>query len=174
MDDLVAYDPKLANKLRSKPSEFLPILEEAATLVAKTEFSLSEEQKRNPVYLQTVQILLRSSANAIAIRQLNSSHVSHLVMVSGIVISASKTMAKATHLTIKCKNADCNHEMEITCSDGFGGANLPSRCKKEEETAGTLNAIKCGNNPYIIVGEKSRYCDHQVLKLQESPETIPT
>lgn len=62
--------------------------------------------------------------------------------------------------------------MEIACSSGFGGANIPKRCIEEERQA--KKEFRCGPNPYLIVGDKSRYCDHQVLKLQESPETVPT
>ncbi len=124
---------------------------------------------------QQVQILLKSSGNAFPIRSLNSTHVGRLVIVAGIVISASRVNAKATHLAVVCKNPECRYSkepLEIPCSSGFGGANIPKRCIEEERRAD--KTFRCGPNPYLIVGDKSRYCDHQVLKLQESPETVPT
>ena len=173
LDDLMAFDSKLANQVQANPTDFFPYLEAAATQTAREEFAVAENQHlvdRSP----QVQILVRSSGNAFPIRQLNSTHVGRLVMVPGIVISASRVQAKPTAIMVQCKNPDCRHEMEIACSSGFGGANIPSICQKQLQHAGTENQINCGSNPYLILADKSRFCDHQVLKIQESPETVPT
>jgi hypothetical protein len=159
LDDLAAFDPELANTLQRAPSDFIPVLEAAATETAVKEFTSGAGQTQQPV-----QILLKSSGNAFPIRALNSTHVGRLVMVPGIVISASRVQAKATHIAVVCKNPECRYAkepLEIPCSTGFGGANIPKRCIEEERK--NEKTFKCGSNPYLIVGDKSRYCDHQVF-----------
>ncbi len=159
LDDLAAFDPELANTLQRAPSDFIPVLEAAATETAVKEFTGGAGQTQKPV-----QILLKSSGNAFPIRALNSTHVGRLVMVPGIVISASRVQAKATHIAVVCKNPECRYAkepLEIPCSTGFGGANIPKRCIEEERK--NEKTFKCGPNPYLIVGDKSRYCDHQVF-----------
>lgn len=168
LDDLAAMKSDLANTIQRAPSDFIPVMEIAATETALREFGAGLAQPG-----QQVQILLKSSGNAFPIRSLNSTHVGKLVIVAGIVISASRVQAKATHISVVCKNPECRYSkdmLEIPCSSGFGGANIPKRCIEEERLAGDKTRKKCGPSPYLIVGDKSRYCDHQVLKLQESPE----
>ncbi len=182
LDDLAAFDPTLANLLVADPSGLIPLLEGAVTLTAQAEFAGAPPSDglpgaAPPQQHQQVQILLRSSGSALPIRHLDSTHVGRLVMVAGIVISASRVHAKPTHVAVVCKNAECRYHsepLEIPCSSGFGGANIPKRCIEEERRRNNDKNFKCGPDPYLIIGDKSRYCDHQVLKLQESPETIPT
>lgn len=179
LDDLVNFDASLANRVQEKPATYLPILEQVATETAEEEFSapiagakdaLQRQQQPN---LRHVQVLLRSSGNVIPLRQLSSAHVGRLVMVPGIVISASRVQAKATHLLLRCQR--CNHEVEVSCNAGFGGATLPPQCfAKMRQLGGTPNPLDCPAFPYQIVAHKSRYVDHQVLKLQEPPEAVPT
>ncbi len=175
LDELAAFDASLANVLQADPAEYIPLLEQAATTTAQAEFAGAGDGGQQQGINQQVQLLLRSSGNAFPIRQLNSTHVGRLVMVPGIVISASRVHAKATHVSVFCKNPECRYHtdpLEIACSSGFGGANIPKRCVEEEQSSN--KNLKCGPSPYVIVGDRSRYCDHQVLKLQESPETVPT
>lgn len=40
--------------------------------------------------------------------------------------------------------------------------------------SGRKGGDKCPPDPYVIITEQSKFADHQVLKLQEDPESIPT
>lgn len=105
----------LTSAAAENPSEYLPLLELVATETAREEFAAPAGDALADGE-QHVQVVLRSSGNSIPIRQLSSVHVSRLVMVPGIVISASRVQAKATHLFLRCKNRECNDEMEVKVS----------------------------------------------------------
>ena len=54
------------------------------------------------------QVQIQSDENPRMLRELQSNLVGHLVVIPGIITSASKTSIKATKVTYKCKN--CGHE----------------------------------------------------------------
>ncbi len=91
--------------------------------------------------------------------------VSKLFVVSGIIISTTKPYIKASKLKLKCRNCLASRVIEIppgqypyvpTTCPGQGGSNQ-----------------KCPNDPFVALPE-SDVIDTQSLKIQESPEDIPT
>lgn len=59
----------------------------------------------------------------------------------------------------------------IVCPAAFVGVSLPSKCASN---SGGVNGTDCGNNSYVIMSDSCEYMDQQSLKLQESPEVVPT
>lgn len=59
----------------------------------------------------------------------------------------------------------------IICPAAFVGVSLPSKCANN---AGGAPGQDCGNNSYVIMSDSCEYMDQQSLKLQESPEVVPT
>ena len=57
---------------------------------------------------------------------MQAQYISKLVKVSGITIAASKTKAKATYVTLICKN--CKNLKIVPCRPGLGGAIVPRSC----------------------------------------------
>lgn len=57
---------------------------------------------------------------------LQADYISKLVKVSGITIAASRTKAKATYVTLLCKN--CRNVKMVPCRPGLGGAMVPRSC----------------------------------------------
>ena len=57
---------------------------------------------------------------------LQHSHISRLVCVSGIVTSTSRKQAKATTITVMCRN--CFTTKQIHVKPGFNGAQIPQNC----------------------------------------------
>lgn len=53
-------------------------------------------------------------------------YISKLVKISGITIAASRTKAKATYVTLLCKN--CRNVKLVPCRPGLGGAIIPRSC----------------------------------------------
>lgn len=85
------------------------------------------------------------------------------------MISATTLSAKATHLHLMCKG--CRHVRTMPINAGFSGVQLPRICgRQQDETAGEK---ECPLDPYMIVHEKSKFVDQQVLKLQEAPDAVP-
>lgn len=66
-----------------------------------------------------VQIMLTSEEDPVSMRSLGAQYLSKLVKISGITFAASRTKAKATYVTLLCKN--CKNVKVIPCRPGLGG-----------------------------------------------------
>ncbi len=96
---LNAFDEQLYEKLSYNPLEILKVMEGALKSYLKerkNEYSYSRDEEW--------QVVLRSDDNPIKIRDIKSSMVSRMFVVSGIIISSTKPYIKASKLKIQCKN----------------------------------------------------------------------
>ncbi|CAL0325649.1 unnamed protein product [Lupinus luteus] len=170
VEDLNSFDPELPAKLRSSPSDFLPLFETAAAQVLsglKTKV-VGDSGLMEDAATGDVQILLTSKEDAISMRSLGAQYISKLVKISGITIAASRTKAKATYVTLICKN--CKNGKQVPCRPGLGGAIVPRSCDHVPQPG----EEPCPIDPWLVVPDKSKYVDQQTLKLQENPEDVPT
>ncbi|GFR48027.1 hypothetical protein Agub_g9859 [Astrephomene gubernaculifera] len=176
LKDVRAASHRLADELEERPAEVLPLFEEAAYKVLQDKLATDEQGK--PAELPDVQILLYSSiplaqSQAMSIRDLESSRVSKLVLLTGIITAASKPRHKATYLTLQCKT--CRGCKRVNCKPGLGGTFMPGYCDLADRRApGGAGAEGCGPNPFVVLPEGSTFVDQQTLKLQEKPEDVPT
>ena len=165
-DHLIGYNETLNKNLMDAPSEMVPFFERAITDVAKRIVYL--EQSKVPANFPVCQLILRSGSSKLAIRELDADHISKIIRVSGIIISASVLHSKATSVQIMCRS--CRNTMRLNVNSGFGGVTLPAVCASQPAD-GEKN--ECPKDPYVIVHEKSQFIDQQTLKLQELPEMVP-
>ncbi|XP_024961246.1 DNA replication licensing factor MCM5 [Cynara cardunculus var. scolymus] len=172
LSDLLTYDKDqdLRDLLRKNPSDHLPLFETAAAEVnanLKSRVAGETGEMEEP---QTgeVQILLKSDEDPVSMRSLGAQYISKLVKISGITIAASRTKAKATYVTLLCKN--CKNVKVIPCRPGLGGAIVPRSC----DHVAQMGETPCPIDPWIVVPDRSKYVDQQTLKLQENPEDVPT
>ena len=86
--------------------------------------------------------------------------------VHGIVVSASRVQAKPTVVRIRCRSCGAERVLDMTRE-----AQLPHQCPGAADR--TL-ATPCPLDPYDVVAGECRCVDQQILKLQESPQSIPT
>lgn len=114
-----------------------------------------------------VQICLSWNAVPVQIRHLNAMHVSKLVCITGIVINSSRTSSKATNAWVQC--AYCHDEKRVPVKPGFSAIHIPKHCDGKGR-----DGKQCPPGSYVIVADKCSFIDQQTLKLQESPETVPT
>ena len=104
-----------------------------------------------------------------SLREINSGTIHQLIVVNGIIISATKSSIKMNKCTVQCKN--CGNLKTIEVKSGFSNISIPRQC--DNAKLPTENKEKCPLDSYHIVPEKSTYIDSQILKIQEPPETIP-
>jgi DNA replication licensing factor MCM5 len=104
-----------------------------------------------------------------SLREINSGTIHQLIVVNGIIISATKSSIKMNKCTVQCKN--CGNLKTIEVKSGFSNISIPRQC--DSAKLPTENKEKCPLDSYHIVPEKSTYIDSQILKIQEPPETIP-
>ena len=161
----------LTTNTTARPSPHPPVVsrDPQFELAAKEAADTITYPRDNEEKVRPIQITLRSQANPLPVRMLGAAQVSKMIKVSGIVISASSTRAKATNLTIQCRN--CRTTKEMPVKPGLNGSTLPRTCDRipvdaEEE--------RCPIDPYIILPDKCMCVDQQTLKLQELPEMVPT
>ncbi|XP_072953307.1 DNA replication licensing factor MCM5 [Typha angustifolia] len=170
MEDLDAFDAVLSDKIRKSPADYLPLFETAAAEVLASIRSKVEGdmgQMEEPVTGE-VQILLSSKENCVSMRSIGAEFMSKLVKIAGIVIAASRVKAKATYVTLMCKN--CKSIRIVPCRPGLGGAIVPRSCDHVPQPG----EEPCPVDPWIVAPDKSKYVDLQTLKLQENPEDVPT
>ncbi|KAK4479491.1 hypothetical protein RD792_015005 [Penstemon davidsonii] len=170
--DLISYDPDqtLPQLLRQNPADYLPLFETAAAEVLaglKSRVAGDSGEMEEPVPGE-VQVLLMSEEDPLSIRSLGAQYISKMVKISGIVIAASRIKAKATYVTLLCKN--CKNVKHVPCRPGLGGAIVPRTCDHIPQPGEEA----CPLDPWIVVPDKSKYVDQQTLKLQENPEDVPT
>lgn len=114
------------------------------------------------------QFLLKNYANPRSLRDLTSANIGQLVVIHGIIVSASKPQIKASQLVVQCRA--CGNIKSVNLASNKSGSAIPRIC---DSTQGP-NKEKCPLDSYVVVPEKCVYADQQTLKIQEAPEMIPT
>jgi DNA replication licensing factor MCM5 len=71
-----------------------------------------------------------------------------------------------------CRN--CKAIKRIRVSSGNSNITLPRKCDGGSRQAAGADAPKCPNDPFVPIPDASEYTNVQFLKLQESPEAVPT
>jgi len=87
---------------------------------------------------------------------MNSKMVGKLVVVPGIITSASRTSIKATSITWKC--SACDHTYAQDLKFGFGGAQARRQCANAQNPLPDQRS-RCPLDPYKIVSEKCKFLD---------------
>jgi DNA replication licensing factor MCM5 len=124
LKDLSSYDEELGELIKKQPTEVLPLFEDSAKEVVD---EITRPRPDGEDTVRNIQVMIRSEANPMFIRQLSADHVAKLFKVSGIVVSASTIRAKATALTIQCRG--CRSTMpNIPVKPGLEGYALPRKC----------------------------------------------
>ncbi|KAJ1656983.1 minichromosome maintenance protein 5 [Dispira simplex] len=165
MQDVISYDENLGHKLSEQPGDILPLFESA---VRRTAHKILAPTNTESIEVPECQVTLKSNANLTNVRSLDSSSISKLVRIAGIVIAASSLSSKATHVHLMCRF--CRGTRVLPVSGGLSGLNLPRTCFS---TKLDTNAPKCPMDPYVIVHDKCKFVDQQTLKLQEAPDLVP-
>lgn len=168
VEHVILFDPYLADDLKRRPTETVPLFEKAATKVAQ-QVARDKSNELGDLF-PTIQIILTMNTNPISIRRLGAKHISRLVKMPAIVVNASSLTSKAVVVQLMCRN--CRHTMRMDVPGGLSALQMPKKCQAAPVSGKSVND-DCPPNPYVIVHDKSIFIDQQVLKLQESPEMIP-
>ncbi len=148
MEDLSSFDEGLADRLLKAPADLLPLLEEAATEVAD---EVTTPRPEGEEEVEKVQVKISSEARPNSIRDLGAEHVSRLVKIPGIVVSASSVRPKATRISVQCRS--CRAVVpNIDIRPGLEGYALPRKCNTEQ-----AGRPKCPLDPFFIMPDKCRW-----------------
>lgn len=128
-----------------------------------------------------IQILLQGKLKLTPLRQIKSEHMHRLLKCPGIIISTSPVRSRAVQLAVRCSTCGDEKVLNATTEGPWASIQMPMRCPNNnpggnvannEEGGG--NAPQCGIFPYTVVPDSSQFVDQQTLKLQETPEKVPT
>lgn len=143
LEDLVAYDEELAEKLKLYPSRLIKLFETVASDINK----------------RKIQILISSNADPITIRGLQSNLTWKIVKIRGLIMSHVNVKCTAENVTLKC--AECEHVMSNISMPPFGEPRRLPPC----DAMKTYNQKMCNKNSMYIIDYSC--VDFQVMKLQE-------
>jgi DNA replication licensing factor MCM5 len=168
------FDSRMHDSIQKYPNQAFPVLEDA-TKEALAGLTLNQQDD-----VPDMQVLLRSEQRATSMRNLNSSDVNRLILIPGIITSATRSRPRARTLCVKCRA--CGDVRFIKSSGPFSSFIVPQRCQANGGAAAQGDGVNdilggaadCGQDPYLVVPEKCTYIDQQTLKLQEAPEEVPT
>lgn len=164
LKDLSSYDDELGDLLKKQPTEIMPLFEDAAKEIAD---EITRPRPDGEEQVKPIQVLLRSEANPVPIRQLTADQVAKLYTISGMVVAASNVKAKATVLTIQCRS--CRTTIpNLPVKPGLEGYALPRSCNSDQ-----TGRQKCPLDPFFVLPDSCKCVDSQTLKLQETPENVP-
>ncbi len=153
-DELLASEPKLAQRLMDNPDEYL----EYANRAAKAQLQIEEPEYAEEIVNITVRF--RGLPEATPLRVLGSKHIGKLVMLDGIVVRASPARPMVMEAAFKCKW--CGAMSNVTQSGPFLTA--PSAC----------SAPECRRkSSFDFIQEESIFIDSQDVRIQERPEDLP-
>ena len=161
IDSIMGYDKDLGHKIFNEPERCIEIFERVVYRCAKEYFEDA----------LPIQVLFTTNAEPIPLRNIESTMIRKLIVVPGLVISASPVSSRATEIKAVCSG--CGHILSIQCKNS--GFLLPRKCQRTTEKNGGPPAVggSCPLDPYTILTDDSSFNDYQFVKIQEAPEDVP-
>jgi DNA replication licensing factor MCM5 len=156
LSDLKAYDEQLYEKFIAAPLDILKVMEEGVKSYVREkreEFPNASDEEW--------QVTIRSDEIPKKMREVSSSLVSKIFVMSGIIISSTKPYIKASKLKLRCRNCMATRVVELAPGQF---PYIPTFCQGQPNTA----SQKCPNDPFVAMPD-SEVIDTQSLKIQESP-----
>ncbi|DBA83060.1 TPA: hypothetical protein ACH3X1_006831 [Trebouxia sp. C0004] len=163
LQDVRQFDDDLYSLFRKNPGVAIPLLEAAVMKCLNPRDKKDEDMqiKREVFLIATEQF------GPASIREIQSEDISRLVMISGVVTRSEERQNRAAKLVFKCKA--CSTVKTVIGKPGLGKITCPKACDSiTVEGSGNL----CGRDPFFIDDRKSKFVDHQILKLQDLAETV--
>ncbi len=173
-EDIITYDPHLADLIENSPDEALRTLSEAIRNIVADEA---------PEHLRKVYRFyprLNGWVKSVPIRHIRSEHINKLVMVEGIIVRATpprQKLFKAVYQHILPSGE--SHEFEWPPSEDEEVGEVLERpsycpvCVREFEEGEEVGGRKGFKGTFKLLPEKSRFRDWQKIVIQEKPEEIP-
>jgi replicative DNA helicase Mcm len=153
-EELYGFDQALAERLLSKPEEFLQHAGKGAYEQLRIE-DAEYAEKMEKVIVRVIKLLGKEQ-----LRKLGARQMSKLVMIEGIVVRATPVRPMVQVAAFKCKRCGTMNQVEQTGQF----LKAPAVCM----------APDCGRDgPFEFTQEESTFIDSQDLRLQEKPEDLP-
>jgi replicative DNA helicase Mcm len=157
-EDLLAFDPDLADLLKSNPETLL----EDATEAFKNVLKFQGSKLKNENYFVRITVKDQKSPLEIPLRGLRSKHIDNLIWTKGILVRISAIRPKLVKATFECMICGTQFEVpQLTSRIKWPKFCINKRCK-----AKTISDFR-------LISKKSEFIDWQHIMIQEIPEDLP-
>jgi len=155
------FNPILYTQIKSYPQELTiacdQVLWEFAFKILNPEQD-AELHERLRQSLPAIQVRFWGLKESTGLRELNPEDIETLVAVKGMVIRVGNIIPEMLTAHFQC--SVCNHEVDAPIEDGL--IQEPVQCHH------------CASrHSYRLVHNRSKFNDKQIIKLQETPDSIP-
>ncbi|UYP48119.1 hypothetical protein NEF87_004404 [Candidatus Lokiarchaeum ossiferum] len=154
-EDILNYDPPLANYLKTNPEQAL----QEAVESFKNIIRIDAGGYFNPDEDFFVQIATHNNSNEVPLRMIRAKHIDRLIFLKGIIIRSSVVRPKITNATFECPI--CGNIMQ------------------EEQPTSKLTPPRECTNPackntkeFKVDTRQSEFINHQSITIQEAPEDL--
>jgi len=153
-EDLMVFDPDLADNIIRRPDEFLKYAEDAALAQLKIEDSIYGEG------VKKVYVRFRKLPAVIPLRSVGAEQIGGLIMVDGILVRAMSAQPLLTRASFRCGR--CGQTVTIDQKGPL--MTFPTACD---------NPACRRSGPFNLVEEESEFINSQRIRVQEKPEDLP-
>ncbi|MBD3212339.1 MAG: hypothetical protein GF311_07010 [Candidatus Lokiarchaeota archaeon] len=158
-EDLLSFDPKLAEMLKKDPEA---LLDDAVEAFKNSLKYLSGGKLSYEDYFVRISSQDEKSTLGVTIRGLRSKHIDQLVWLKGITIRSSTIRPKLTKATFECLVCGATFEViQLTSKIKWPGFCVNKRCKAKAKS------------DFRLITKKSEFIDWQSITIQEVPEDLP-
>ncbi len=157
-EDLLAFDPQIAELLRKEPSSVLEDITDAFMNIMKFQGGNIIDQD----YFVRITTKDELSPLFITLRGLRAKNIDRLVWTNGILVRSSTIRPKLIKAEFEC----------MTCGAKFEVLQLTSRIKWPKFCTNTRCKAK-SQSDFRLISRNSEFIDWQSVTVQEIPEDLP-
>jgi replicative DNA helicase Mcm len=157
-EDLLAFDPQIADKLKTDPDSVLEDAIEAFTNILKFQGIVISNQN----YFVRVTTNDKKCPLFILLRGLRAKNIDNFIWSNGILIRSSKIRPKLIKATFEC--ALCGSKFEVI--QLTSKIKWPNFCSNQRCKAKTQSDFR-------LISKNSEFIDWQSIMIQEIPEDLP-
>ncbi len=158
-EDLLSYDPQIAEMLRKDPESLLGDAVDAFKNILK----FQSGKILNRPYFVRISTRDKKSPLTVPIRKLRASDIDKLVWFNGITIRSSTIRPKLIKATFECNLCGSQFEViQLTSSIRWAKFCINKRCKAKAQA------------DFRLISKKSEFIDWQSISIQEIPEDLPS
>ncbi|MBN2154745.1 MAG: hypothetical protein JW776_01705 [Candidatus Lokiarchaeota archaeon] len=152
-EDILYYDPSLAEILRKEPEETLKQGVDAFKDLLRYYSRGKIDDKRD----YFVRITTNNNSNEVNLRKLRAEHIDRLVYIHGILIRASQIIPQITEAIFECPVC----QLETRVEQIENALIVPKQCSNCKNKSG-----------FMVKSKDSKFIDWQSIQIQELPEEL--
>jgi len=157
-EDLLAYDPQIAELLRKDPETLL----ENATEAFKNILRFQGSKLTNKNFFVRIITIDDKSPLFISLRGLRARNIDNFVWTKGILVRSSTIRPKLVEATFECMTCKTQFEvLQLTSKIKWPNFCINPRCKAKTQS------------DFRLISKNSEFIDWQSVMIQEIPEDLP-